>query len=169
MVPKLNAGNPVTTAVNIQLTTRCTPALLRPPFLSSATRHTHMWENADTSTFLAHSVLIELSHGLLRFPWTKSCSIICHHSFQIHHDMDLSAFQYLPLTLLNFTFSCGEGPARGRGIAMTQRTPVSSFSPLHCSARARLGVCSPSVFSCQAPPKPALPSELFPPVVRLLS
>ena len=32
MVPKLNALNPVTTAVNIQLPTRCTPALLRPPF-----------------------------------------------------------------------------------------------------------------------------------------
>ena len=75
-----------------------------------------MWENADTSTFLAQSVLIELSHGLIQFPWTKSCSRICHLSFQIHHNVDLSAFLYLPLTLLNFTSSCGEGPARGIGI-----------------------------------------------------
>ena len=74
---------------------------------------------ADTSTLQAQSVLIKLSHGMIPFPRTRSCSMMCSNSFQIHHNVDLSAFQYLPLTLLNSTSSCGEGPAGGSGISMT--------------------------------------------------
>ena len=169
MVPKLNAHNPVTVAVNIQLPTRCTPALLRPPFLSSAIRHTHMWENADTSTFLAQSVLIELSHGLIQFPWTKACSMndlppqFPNPSRYGSFRLSIPAFDTSQLYLLlrrkssPWTWYCHD-PTYFR--LLLQPSPL---------LRTRLGVCSPSVFSCQAPPKPALLSALFPPLVRLLS